>query len=812
MYEDTAVKFGEQSFGDYLLYIAFYKNKYLSINNIIDSLFPSCSQRIIYTINTLLTLFNNEEVLKYIKIEIKNAWHEIQNKSYTYIQQFLLAFHVFLEDETLLFIKQEINSLVVKNIRLDFINITDRDIINKHNITNISIDILCGFKYLPKLAEAIDLLLLYLEKDNSNITDYYVCLLKLSNIDQYSNIKKYYQQKLLVDKLYMAYMESRKIELAMLLLCTVSNLLNFTFETSIADGSRYVSFRTYYYYCSEESFTLRTQCINILCELFDVNICKNTIYKILSSYKTYDLPNNLLGLIKKDINAFANFATKKFSYKRYCDCQALLNFEKICNDNKIETPKIFSSYKKNTTFFLFLMIADTPFKRGCNYEEEEKLKAAKIKEVVPILSEKKLISFFNMIKEAGDTNKNNWDIQQGLSMFFDALHTDTTKYLNTLKIFLKSEITIYSTNLAQSQMTWIASNFDYAEFESFISKIKFSSKSIWLSCHQDKMPIEIIQERQGKDLLDYLETYKYDPFISSVSIRTVVNIDIYSKGFARKYLAVLMKLPKEKREYIIRRFLSSACFNEELSVQEIVHLFKEGSDSKLLQDAYIISLDLNDMFDYNRKLFFALLEDDHHNFIPKFISFNLNNNTAHSDNGLLFSMWALPNYENIINDTVKLFFNPAKEYHNVENLLCDLFHVGMLHNEHSDRLSDDIIKKQDKWLKNYITININIPSIIEEIVKFFSNFPNTRREKFILFICKINKDLSLFKKIEFLPLSSCGWGSEIPTIEENISFLNCIKDALSGIDFIEHRLFLSDKIDGLEKYKSKVLLRDFLED
>lgn len=81
----------------------------------------------------------------------------------------------------------------------------------------------------------------------------------------------------------------------------------------------------------------------------------------------------------------------------------------------------------------------------------------------------------------------------------------------------------------------------------------------------------------------------------------------------------------------------------------------------------------------------------------------------------------------------------------------------------------------------------------------------------IIQFCACNKSLDSFVSLSLLPTHMSWYGSEVPVIERWIAFLNRIKTALKGIDFIEHRAILSQRIDSLEKRKNSVLLEEFLE-
>lgn len=54
-------------------------------------------------------------------------------------------------------------------------------------------------------------------------------------------------------------------------------------------------------------------------------------------------------------------------------------------------------------------------------------------------------------------------------------------------------------------------------------------------------------------------------------------------------------------------------------------------------------------------------------------------------------------------------------------------------------------------------------------------------------------------------------GNEVPLIEKEINFLNELIDSMIGIHYIEHKAYLKELILYKEKYKQKVLVREYLE-
>lgn len=92
------------------------------------------------------------------------------------------------------------------------------------------------------------------------------------------------------------------------------------------------------------------------------------------------------------------------------------------------------------------------------------------------------------------------------------------------------------------------------------------------------------------------------------------------------------------------------------------------------------------------------------------------------------------------------------------------------------------------------------------------NLSDAQRKKAILSFCAGDKSFEAFQSVP-LSRSHMSWsGSEIPVIENQISFFEEIKDNLRGIDYVEHRAYIDENIQGLQRQKEQVLLAEFIED
>lgn len=92
------------------------------------------------------------------------------------------------------------------------------------------------------------------------------------------------------------------------------------------------------------------------------------------------------------------------------------------------------------------------------------------------------------------------------------------------------------------------------------------------------------------------------------------------------------------------------------------------------------------------------------------------------------------------------------------------------------------------------------------------NLPEEQRLSAVMIFCQCNPDFDAFRNIHIMPTHASWSGSEVPIIEQYIAFLIKLRGNLKGIQFIEHRAYISERIQDLQKRKEEVLLREFLEE
>ena len=171
IFDDKAVKFENQNLRDYLLYYAFFKEKWLSPCDLICQAFPTYKNRVVFAFNTLVRLFNSPENIAFIEGEIRAAWTKVKKLPTATAFEFVATFYNAIPDEALLYLKKKIDTL--PETHADMLKYDFEKHKNYHTIRSEIISILIGFKYTDYFIDAIQLALYCFERNNSEPMDIY---------------------------------------------------------------------------------------------------------------------------------------------------------------------------------------------------------------------------------------------------------------------------------------------------------------------------------------------------------------------------------------------------------------------------------------------------------------------------------------------------------------------------------------------------------------------------------------------------------------------------------------------------------------
>lgn len=762
-FKDDIFNCSDQILGDYLVYFVLYEKKWVGIADLLITFFPQYKERIIYSLNTIMSVFNSEKIREYVIDQIKTAWDDA-NKDYEmeYAKSFFNADPV----RALMVVRE-----YIKNLEYCEYSITEEEI-EKNKKTNFGInniiELLSKFKYTELFAEAIELFFEFFEKRQDLFMDFYFAIKQNILYDKKSFYNHFEKENIFLKYLWEKCEEGKQEAYSLLYLNTIEELLKTEYE--------YV-----------EGYTLHKRIIVFTNEIKDIrsNIWSSLFIlredgKYIRKVNSILMKRHISGLEKKATKDFIEFDFEQiYPYMEYeidfVNAKVIHMYKKDAESVGLNIDDRMLRSNENEEFRVYnLLVEERNYKK--NHRENEEIHRNKIREEIENYTNEEYKKLFTICKKLFDVEENSkWDMSSSIGIMFELKGKDKDAVNDLFKCLLESEI-LPTIQAIRVIIYCTIKALGYFETKDMIYSYTEKNQSFWLSGLFGTIP----QEAINKDVVsDYKQFY----------IKNGEAIPRYS------LLSKLIKFDKDLLDYIVKgicddkkaAYFLEGCFSE-TDINELMEVFADKID--FLIDIYFLALGSN--MDFEGKLFWELycrkpevwvnyiiwLEKHEHDFERNFIDRIWE--TEEFSERIEFAFGILASHDC---EGFKLFKKTKNAYLN-QRKLDWLF-------EQLQEYSHDLKKE-----KQLIRVVVN-------------NFPEYKKEFIYEFLKKDNK-IEDFREIDLFALHEEYSGSEIPLINEKIDFLYELESSLQGKSFLEHKNLINTKIRQFEKYKEEVEKREYI--
>lgn len=237
-----------------------------------------------------------------------------------------------------------------------------------------------------------------------------------------------------------------------------------------------------------------------------------------------------------------------------------------------------------------------------------------------------------------------------------------------------------------------------------------------------------------------------------------------------------------EKDFIVSCYFMELFNKEEFSPERLCELFK--LNMSLLKRIYFYMLKRKNRIDF-RGCYLAYFISLNKEWLNDYLKLMCENDSDFNDSIIYQAMtlWKMDRFMEIFDD---IFYNLLKNKH--------LFVFTNLMKKR-----DDVLVKQNQflWLEHIIMENAFSDSIYL-IFDFISTLDEEVKMLAIKTFLSKNKDFDIFKK---LSISSHSWfsvGSLVPAFQKEIDFYESLIPILSGIDFLEHKKLIKERIERLK--------------
>ncbi|MFR3728555.1 ATP-binding protein [Lacrimispora sp.] len=785
---DKAIRFSEQCLSNYLLKYVFFDKKLISLSAMIKACFQSYKERTITSINTLLNVFRNEDLICFVEKEIKILWDELAQEESPYFFEFVKVFFRVSPTEALLILQDKVEfeeSVVIESSDID----TEKGK-NYQNVTNDVIEILGGFADMTDFPTALDLFFQYYLKRPDLYMQFYHA------VNQYFGIKKdsmcygFYTQITFFEKIK-EYSDDWKQEAVVILFLEVAKeFLKLHFSPT--EGGRKHTFTIYQIplVTSEGVERYRKLIWQSLSALCKIDKYKEKIRYVLDSYGG-TIEEISLPVLEFDLIYIKCILESYFPTNELRNCLLAGSLSRVFTRINISCDALFAEYFEGEAFRLYNLLKGPDYTEEIDYKELENLKRQAIEQYV---SNCDLVMFQQLIDVCHDTDDLDghtaWKIGKGLDIAFNSISLKEDYYVGAIKYYIEKDT---PNNLNPYRLISVLfSLLPDSEVLRLIISSAYNQKNAWLYAYYHELPSELITEEHLQKLYDFLADTS-DGVITSSSLRDVDFFEKYSvvdKDVLIKGCRII--LTKMKYAPFMVHIYFDLLFNHIHNTPQTV-IQKFNGNLELLEEIYCAMWSCDNHHDYNGK-FLKEIYSVKPSMLDKYIDYLINKGNGsfgdyQEQHRCFFELNGfLEIYNKIFEQLIeKCQFPTISVPYFLESLLLPV------------QNKQNLLKKQDEWIKHCIQMFSADTTKMRCLFSVISKLSIDRKKEYVWLFLENNQ---LFENFERIPLTPTSWswsGSAVPIYSAWIEFLESLLPSLIGLKWIKHKNYVKTKIDYLKK-------------
>lgn len=789
LYQESVVKISDQSFANYILQYALIEKKIISIKELLLGTFPKYSSKLIYAINTVVQLFNSETTLEYVEHEINDAWEQCRTCDE---KEYVKAFRAVNEEKALLYAKRIIDATETVLYDLDVVDFPKQtnNVYEKDEV----VQILTAFGESEQYYVAVDLLLAYFSKRPDIGKEICYGITERMGIDIHSSERNYDRERYLISKFYKEYQESHNNNFAIVLICIIKKFLAYEYhKTEQGMSPNTVTFITFHLNYSEELMEYRKEIWQCLKELRKVAVLQENVDVIIASLHTGG-NEEAQKIFREDVSILLQLYDDGKVVPDFDLCVAFSELVGHMHWIEQETVGIEQFLCKNDEYAVYRVLVREHIK-GKSWREEEQNRKSEIEQLVADYDYNEFAFLFNVCKK-GENKKirNDWCLQQSIEFVFEFVQSDSDRYLCVMQAYFASGTPyLFRTNDKIANLLKIIC---IDEITTMIEALDSINKMRWKAALYEELPEEEISIDTVDDMLGFIHEQLESDNMFIPNVYCLLKYKNKGIDIIKEVTDFLLKAG-DKKPYIIVDFFERVLDAER--VEEIIAFF-EGDADKLLK-LYLIAME-NNHFDYEGCLLLRLIQIDitcWHEITKKCGGVQ----GCNIDSRVFDKIWLMDNYHELIEIA---YINARDSY------FCYLRHDTIIHMfVSSEKNKPLVVERKERWLRDHICKYAYDESKMKDVFNVIVTALPGKRIEFIKVFLEQNSSFTMFEKISLFPSSRSWSGSEIPLIESDISFLQSLLDEISGVDYLEHRMYIKERISGMKQYKQKVLKREYME-
>ena len=782
---DKAVRFSDQCLSNYLLKYIFFDRKLLSLSKMIKACFSSYRERTVSSVNTLINIFRNKELLNFVEEEIKLLWDELSTEKSPIFFEFVKVFFRINPTGTLLLLQNEIES--EERVICEWSDIDTEKRKDYQHVENDIIKILGGFADMTDLPAACDLFFQYYLKRPDLFMEFYHAVNIYFGIHRDTIRYDFYTQITFFEKIK-EYSDNWKQEFIVgLFLQIAEKILKLYFSPAEEGRKNKLTIYQIPLVISQGVEKYRKLIWEYLSSLSKNEKYRAKVKGILRSYGG-TIDDVSIPVLKFDLKYIQLILKSNFLPDKLTNCLLADKIVQVFRRMNYSCESLFSEYFEGESFQLYCLLKGPDYKET-GYEENRKQKQQSINHYTlncDLQIFKKLIDVCKGISELD--SHSYWEVGEGLGIAFDAISDKADWYVDAIKYYIKNDTpnNLYPYHLVNNLFSLLS---DSEVYEIIISE-EYSQKNAWIYAYYHELPPGLITEKHLQELYDFLKDTS-DRYITSSSMRDVDFLDKYN-AVDELVLIKGCKIILDKKEYssfIVDIYFGLLFNNHHNTPKEVIRKF--NGNLELLEEIYCTMLSYDKHHDYDGQ-FLKEIYSVRPSILYKYIDYliNIDSFSDHQEKHCCFF-----DFDNFLEIYNKIFEQLIRN-RRYSKLSVPYFLESLLLPKQNEK---KLLERQDMWIRQCIQRFCNDKAKMYCLFSVVSKLEFKRKKEYILLFLENNPLFEDFEKIPLIP-TSCSWsGSAVPMYSAWIEFLELLLPNFIGLKWLKYKNYIETKIDDLQK-------------
>lgn len=777
---DKAVRFSDQCLSNYLLKYIFFDKRLLSLSKMIKACFSSYKERTVSSVNTLLNIFRNKELLNFVEKEIKLLWDELSTENLPIFFEFVKVFFRINPTETLLLLQNKIES--EERVICEWSDIDTEKRKNYPHVENDIIKILGGFADMTDLPTACDLFFQYYLKRPDLFMEFYHAVNIYFGIQRDSFRNSFYTQITFFEKL-IEYSNDWKQEFIVIIFLQIAEeFLKLNFSPVEEGRKDAITIYQIPLIMSKDVEKYRKLIWESLTSLSKIEKYREKVRRIFSSYGGI-IDDISIPVLQFDLKYIELILKLNFPPDKLTNCLLADKIVQVFSRINYSCESLFFEYFEGESFQLYCLL------KGPDYEEHKKRKQQSINHYTlncDLQMFKKLIDVCSSI--SGTDNHSSWEVGEGLGIAFDAISNKADLYVDAIKYYIQNDTpnNLHPYHLVDNLFSLLS---DSEVYEIIISE-EYSQKNAWTYAYYHELPPGLITEKHLQGLYDFLKDTS-DRYITSSSMRDVDFLDKYN---AIDELALMegckIILDKKKYSSFIVDIYFGLLFNYHHNTpREVIQKF--NCNLELLEEIYCAMLSYDNHCDYDGQ-FLKEIYSVRTSILDKYIDSLINIDSFSDYQEKYCCFFDLGDFVEIYN---KIFEQLIRNCRFPKITVPYFLESLLLKNQNKP----DLFEKQDEWICQCIQLFSKDETKMYCLFSVISKLEIERKKIYVLIFLENNPLFEDFGRIPLIPTSWSWSGSAVPMYSDWIEFLESLLPSLVGLKWIKHKNYIETQISYLKR-------------